>query len=180
MFSIFSRSAIAGLFLLFFLSVLTSCNQGKAFPENDFSYLDQSEGIEKKVIVEEDSIPEPVLQVKEQRHFDCSRVNSELEGVLNKVEYFGAPGYGKTPAKDEVLSRHVLKLLKEIEVNCGEGRQLVAREIVLQIPTNFNFEHLIGGTVIVRGQLFTSGENMEQLPLAMRVLRMENIKPVMQ
>jgi len=176
----FSRLAIACLLSSCMAFTMLSCEQKEYAPENEFSYLDNRSDSGKLINLSDEPTEQVYLPGNDDLKFDCEKSNTEVVGVLNKVEFFGPPGYGNTPAKDQILAGHVVKLQKEIEISCADGKNIIAKEILLDIPADLSYEHLTGATIIVRGQLTASIGNSEKLPVTMRVLRMDNIKPVMQ
>jgi hypothetical protein len=175
-----SRLAYACLLGTYMAFTMSSCEQKENAPENEFSYLDNRSDSGKLINLSDEPTEQIYLPGSNDLKFDCEKSNTEVVGVLNKVEFFGPPGYGRTPAKDQILAGHVVKLQKEIEISCSGDKTIVAKDILLEIPADLSYEHLTGATIIVRGQLTASSGNSEKLPITMKVLRMDNIKPVMQ
>jgi hypothetical protein len=175
----FSRLAIACLLSSCMAFTVLSCEQKENAPENEFSYLDNRSDSGKLINLSDEPAEQIYLPGSDSLGFDCLKANTEVVGVLNKVEYFGAPGYGRTPAKDQILTGHIIRLQKSIEISCTNDKVITAQDILLEIPSDMNFEHLTGATIIARGQLSSSQGNSEKLPITMKVLRLDNIKPVM-
>jgi hypothetical protein len=175
----FSRLANACLVTSCITCAMISCVQKGNAPENEFSYLDSQSASGKLINLSDEPAEQIFLPGTSSLTFDCVKSNTEVVGVLNKIEYFGAPGFGATPAKDQILNGYIIKIQKPIEISCTDNKVLTAQDILLDIPSDMNFEHLTGATIIARGQLSASQGNSEKLPVTMKVLRLDNIKPVM-
>lgn len=168
------------LLLLGVLVCFVACEETGHEPENDLSYLEKTADKLPEINPADEPPEQLFLMSDDQLKFDCSKVNSEIVGVFNKIEYFGAPGYGATPARDEIKQGYILRLQKDISVNCKGEKPVNAREILLVIPQDYSIEHLMGGVVVVRGQFQASEDVNLKFPLQMKVLRMEALNASLQ
>jgi hypothetical protein len=173
---VYCKTRLGSLLLSFILISAVGCEQQTQLPENnDFSYLEPESSKKPIAFKEQDSANTPAeIPAK---GYACSQSNTDLNGVLNRIEYFGPPGYGKTPAKDQSLEGLVLRLGKNIEVNCGANGIISTREILLEIPKDMTYEYLLGGNILARGQLEITGSTSGILPLKMQVLRIQSVQP---
>jgi hypothetical protein len=173
------KAGLGSLLISMIILMTIGCRQQAAVPENnDFSYL-EPEYTKKPISFKEDKSADSSVNVPNKR-YACSQSNTDIVGVLNRIEYFGPPGYGKTPAKDAVLEGLVLRIGKEIEVSCGGNTNITTHEVLLEIPKDMTYEYLIGGTILARGQLELTGNTSGTLPLKMKVLRMQSVQPSLQ
>lgn len=176
---VFYKTGLRSLFMIFIVIMSTGCEQKTALPENnDFSYL-EPESTKKPISFKVDENGDSPTDAP-QKGYACNQSNTDIVGVLNRIEYFGPPGYGKTPAKDESIEGLVLRIGKDIEVNCGGNKNITTREVLLEIPKDMTYEYLLGGTIVARGQLELTGNTSGTLPLKMQVLRMQSIQPSLQ
>lgn len=160
--------------------IVVGCSESQPLPENnEFSYLDP-ESTKKPIELKDETVESSVVTLDSSKTFTCSQPSTDVVGILNRVEYFGPPGYGKTPSKDQTLNGLVLKLSKNIEVTCDNQTTIKCKDILLEVSSDVTYEHLMGGTVVARGQLLANDPKFTNLPVKMNVLRLESLKPVLQ
>lgn len=165
---------------LFAAMSFIGCSDSEPLPENnEFSYLDP-ESTKKPIELKDEVDSTTSTSFDSNTSFTCTQPSTDIVGVLNRVEYFGPPGYGKTPAKDQSLNGLILKMSKNIEVTCDNQSKINCKDILLEVSEEVAFEHLMGGTIVARGQLIPNDPNFTNLPIKMKVLRMESLKPVLQ
>lgn len=170
----------SAIFALFCVIQIIGCSESQPLPENnEFSYLDP-ESTRKPIEFKDEATESSVITLDSGKSFNCSQPSTDIVGILNRVEYFGPPGYGKTPSKDQSINGLILRLSKNVEIICDNQAKITCKDILLEVSSDVTYEHLMGGTVVARGQLVANNPKFTNLPVKMTVLRLESIKPVLQ
>lgn len=144
-------------------------------PENnEFSYLEPEAS--KKSISFSTAHSAELTPYSDNKLSICGNTDIDLVGILSEIQYYGPPGYGQTPHQDQMIDGLVLKTVKQIELSCGSQKKILTREVLLELPKGMNYEYLLGGTVLARGQVKMSEQTGEILPLKMQVLRLQPVQ----
>jgi len=99
---------------------------------------------------------------------------SILTGTLKEDEFYGAPGFGATPDKDEKEKQFILYLDNPINVKPGKGSdealetKIKVTKITLIIDKKTSkFKHDIGKAIKVKGKLFPAETGHHHTPVLM-------------